>query len=301
MGLRLRLRISAGASAVAGAECVCLGALLPSTGGHTLWITSYNEQFSIGREVSLATYLDWGPVNIIASKLTSWGELIGRAGVLLGGVFLLFFLAGLWIFRRRADLAPFLVYFVVMFVVMGAVFTFHAPKGTFYHSAPAWLPWAMGIAAAAVAPASTAAGRFWPFLRRPATHRFIAVTGLAGAVMLSLISSAILCQQWDRSRVRDEQAAAFLLSVADRSDVIMSSDPASIYSLSGNPGVAAPFDPYPVIEQVVDAFDVRWVIVTPPGPGETDPLGLWNGASATDSEGNHPLSCRSSPSSRVTT
>ena len=36
------------------------GSPLPSTGGHTLWIRSYNEQFSIGHEVSLATYLDWG-------------------------------------------------------------------------------------------------------------------------------------------------------------------------------------------------------------------------------------------------
>jgi uncharacterized membrane protein len=43
------------------------GAILPSAGGHTLWIRSYNEQFSIGHEVSLATYLDWGWSNIIGS------------------------------------------------------------------------------------------------------------------------------------------------------------------------------------------------------------------------------------------
>ena len=162
------------------------GALLPSAGGHTLWIREYNEQFSIGHEVSLSTYLDWGPIDIIGSKLYSWGELIGRTGLLLGGIFFIFFVAGLWLFRRRADLAPFLVYFVVMFVAMGAIFTFHAPKGAFYHSAPAWLPWAFAISAAAVAPACTAAGRWWPFLRRPATHRFIAVAGLAGAIALSV-------------------------------------------------------------------------------------------------------------------
>jgi 4-amino-4-deoxy-L-arabinose transferase-like glycosyltransferase len=264
------------------------GSPLPSTGGHTLWIRSYNEQFSIGHDVSLATYLDWGLPNIILSKLTSWGELIGRTGVLLGGIFFVFFLAGLWIFRRRADLAPFYVYFVAMFFVMGALFTFHAPKGAFYHSAPAWLPWAMGMSAAAVAPALTAAGRIWPFLRRPATHRFLSIAGLGGAAVLSVIGSAILFQQWDRSRLRDEQAAAFLRTHADRTDVFMASDPASINPLTGNPGVAAPFDPYRVIEQVVDAYDVKWVIVLRPGPGETDPLGMWDGAAGTDSEGQHP-------------
>ena len=173
------------------------GTPLPSAGGHTLWIREYNEQFSIGHEVSLATYLDWGWVNIIGSKLYSWGELVGRTGLLLGGIFFIFFVAGLWIFRRRPELAPFLVYFAVMFFAMGFFFTFHAPRGAFYHSAPAWLPWAFAVAAAAVGPACTAAGRWWRFLRRPPTHRFIAVAGLVGAVALSVISSATLFAQWD--------------------------------------------------------------------------------------------------------
>jgi hypothetical protein len=52
--------------------------------------------------------------------------------------------------------------------------------------------------------------------------------------------------------------------------------------------VAGPFDPYRVIEQVVEAYHVTWVVVLRPEPGETDPLGLWDGAAATDSEGAHP-------------
>ncbi|HEX7067718.1 MAG TPA: glycosyltransferase family 39 protein [Candidatus Limnocylindria bacterium] len=264
------------------------GAPLPSAGGHTLWITSYNQQFSIGQDVSLSTYLDWGLGNIVLSKLTSWAELVGRTGVLLGGTFLVFFVAGVWMFRRRAELAPFLAYFAVMFVLMGAIFTFHAPKGAFYHSAPAWLPWAFGISAAAVGPTLTAVGRFWPFLRRPATHRFVTVAAVAGAVVLSVVGSAILFAQWDRSRHRDEQAAAFLRANAAPGDVIMASDPASLEPLTGNPGVAAPFDPFRIIGQVVDAYDVRWVVVLRPGPGENDPLNLWNGSAGTDSEGAHP-------------
>ncbi len=265
------------------------GVPLPSTGGHTIWIRSYNEQFSIGHEVGLASYLDWGAANIIGSKLESWVELVGRTAVLLGGTFVIFFVVGLWLFRRRAQLAPFLVYFVVMFVAMGGLFTFHAPKGAFYHSAPAWLPWAIPLSIAAVAPVLTGAGRWWRFLRRPATHRFVIAAGLVGSVVLSIVGSSILHRQWDRSRQRDEQAAAFLRANADPTDVIMASDPASLYPLTGIPGVAAPFDPYRITARVVDAYDVTWVVVLRPNePGAVDPLGLWDGAAGTDSEGAHP-------------
>jgi hypothetical protein len=264
------------------------GSPLPSAGGHTLWITDYNEQFAIGHDVSLSTYLAWGWPNIIGSKLESWGELIGRTGVLLGGTFLIFFIAGLWIFRKRPELAPFLVYFLAMFVAMGAVFTFHAPKGAFYHSAPAWLPWAFGISVAAVAPTCTAAGRFWPFLRRPMTHRFITSVGLLGAIVLSIVGSSFLYADWHRSRIRDQQAAAFLNANADPGDVLMASDPASLYPLTDLPGIAAPFDPFRVINKVVDAYDVRWVVVLSPGDDAPDPLNLWNGSAGVDSERQPP-------------
>ena len=52
----------------------------------------------------------------------------------------------------------------------------------------------------------------------------------------------------------------------------MASDPASLHPLTGLPGVAAPFDPFAVIEDVVDAYDVEWVVVLSPGEGEPDPL-----------------------------
>ena len=77
--------------------------------------------------------------------------------------------------------------------------------------------------------------------------------------------------------------------------MIMASDPASIHPLTGNPGVAAPFDPFHVIEDVVDAYGVRWVVVLSPGNGEPDPLRLWEGAEGVDSLGAHPSFLPSEP------
>ena len=276
-------------------DLAVFGSPLPSAGGHTLWITSYNQQFSIAADPSLSEYLAWGPANIVGSKLAAWGELAGRTAVLLGGIFILPFAYGLWRERHRPELQPFLAYFAVMFLGMGAVFTFHAPMGAFYHSSLAWLPFAAPLAVANLAPLATAAGRAWPFLRRPATHRFLAVAGLTGAIVLSLVGSAVLIGQWSDAHARLRQAAQFLADRGARSEVVMAYDPAALHALSGNPGVAPPFDLFPVIGQVVDAYRVRWVVVTL-APGETrDPLGMWDGASATDLGGNHPDFLRDAP------
>ena len=262
------------------------GASLPSTGGTTLWITSYNEQFSIGHEVSLDTYLASGPAAIIGSKLDSWFQLVGRTAVLLGGTFILSFVPALWMARRRRELWPFLAYFIAMFVVMGGLFTFHAPRGAYYHSAPAWLPIAIPMAVAAVPSVANAAGRFWRFLRRPQTHRFLAVAGTVGAIVLSLVGSAEIRRQWERSHRLDVAAAQFFVSEGLTDDTVMYGDPATLALLSGNPGVAAPFDPYPVIEKVVDAYGVEWLVVQRPEGASLDPLGFWNGSASEDADGN---------------
>jgi hypothetical protein len=107
-------------------------------------------------------------------------------------------------------------------------------------------------------------------------------------VALSLTGSAVLLEQWGAAHDRLAQAAAFLESRGATADPVLAYDPAALHALSGNPGVAPPFDPFDVIGQVVDAYHVRWVVVTLQ-PGETrDPLGLWDGASGIDSTGMHP-------------
>jgi 4-amino-4-deoxy-L-arabinose transferase-like glycosyltransferase len=268
-------------------DLAVFGSILPSAGGHTLWITSYNQQFSIANDPSLGDYLGWGAANVIGSKLAAWVELVGRTAVLLGGIFVIPFAVGLWRERRRPELAPFIAYFVVMFVAMGAVFTFHAPNGAFYHSALAWLPVAAGMAVANLGPVTSAGGRAWPFLRRTATHRFLLVAGLAGAAALSLIGSSVLIGQWSDAHVKLALAGKFLTEQGARHDRVIAYDPAALWAISGNPGVAPPYDLFPVVGEVIDAYDVRWVVVTLPLGQDRDPLDLWVGAAGTDSAGNH--------------
>jgi hypothetical protein len=114
------------------------------------------------------------------------------------------------------------------------------------------------------------------------------VAGLVGALVLSAIGSAVVYGGWSVADDRLSAAAAFLRVSADPGDRVMAYDPAALHARVSMDGVAPPFEPFATVGEVVDAYDVRWVVVTL-GPGESrDPLGLWGGAAATDATGAHP-------------
>lgn len=267
-------------------QAIVFGTALPSAGGHTLWITSYNEQFSIGHEVSFATYLDWGLANIIGSKLSTLAVISGRTMVLMGGFLVVSFVGGLWAFRRRPELAPFFVYFLAVVLLMSGMFTFHAPQSAWYHSAPAWLGFALPMALAGIPPTASAIGRLWPFLRRPRTHVFLGGVGVIAAIVLSILGSASLHAGWVSSRERDVSAASFFIDNELTTAVVMYREASALNLLSGNPAIAFPYDPYPVIEDAIRAYEVEWVVVTRLTNELRAPLGLWDGGRAIDADGN---------------
>ena len=269
-------------------DVAVFGTAFPSAGDRLLWIRDYNEQFSISLDLTAERYVAWGLGPIAWSKLVALIEVGGRTLTVMGGIFGVAFVYGLWSSRRDVRLAPVTGYVTLMLATMVLVFTEHAGKGAFLHSAPAWLPFALPMSVAALGPLATRLAGFWPFLRRPATHRFLEMTGLGGAVVLAAASAATLLGEWQVRQERLTSAAEFLKQEAQPNDVIMAADTPSLYLATGLPGVAIPFDPYPIIGNVVDAYGVDWVVLSL-DPGATmDPLGLWEGAEAIDSEGNRP-------------
>lgn len=260
------------------------GSVLPSAGGRLLWLTDYNDQFSITRDASPAALLADGIPALVGSRIDAFVQVMGRTAVLLGGFFLLPLLYGLWRERRRADLAPFLAYWVALLAFMVLLFAVHAPAGAWYHSAWAWLPFAIPLAVANTKPMLAAFGRRISMLSRPRNVRFLTAAALAGAVLLSLIGSAALVAQWERDRAKVETAAGFLAAEATRSDVVMYVDPPSLNLLTGNPVVAPPYDPLPVVRQAAEAYGVRWIVVERASGASRDALGLWDGADWLTSE-----------------
>ena len=266
---------------------VTFGAILPSTGGRTLFIKSYNEQFSITADTSLAAYLAQGPIEIIAPKLESWVTVAGYTVALLAGIFGLAYLAALFVQWRRRELRPFIAYFTVMIFLMGGLFTFHAPHGLFYHHAAAWLPIAAPMSVAGVPALATRASRWWRFLGRPRVHRFLAIAALVAAVPFSLAASGVRLTEWRTNLEAVSAVDSFLDRSGRRGDVVMYRDAPLLTANTGWRAVAPPADPFPVIGEVARAYGARWYVAQLQAVGPAiEPLGLWEGGRSVDADGN---------------
>ncbi len=168
---------------------VIFGALSPSaSSGRILWITNYDQLWSITGETTPAAFLAQGIGPLLASRLSGLGSALG----IFASVPLLIFLAPFTLlaaiarWRDRAFI-PWIVYAVVLFAFSGILFAVHVPQGTFLHSAVALVPHAYLLAVIGIGVAVR-----WVAARRPswdaprATRNFtiilVGVTVLFSAV-----------------------------------------------------------------------------------------------------------------------
>ena len=265
------------------------GAPLPSAGGHTLWIREYNEQFSIGHEVSLATYLDWGLVEHhgLEARVVVGAHRPHRRAA---GRDLLHLLR-----RRPLDVPPArgarAVPRVLRRDVRGHGRDLHVPRAE-----GRLLSLVAGVAAVGIRDFGGRRAR-----RLHGRRAVVAIPASAGdpsvprrgrrggrhrAVGRRLGDPV---RQWDRSRVRDEQAAAFLRANAAPGRRVHGQRPGQHPSAHRQPGGRRAVRP--VRRDRAGRGRLRRGAGSSScgrRPGETDPLSLWDGAAGVDSEGEHP-------------
>lgn len=236
------------------------GTLLPSaTGGRVLWITDYQQLFSESRPPTSTMFLGQGIEALLASRAEGLLAALGLFALLpLVVVLVPFAVIGAWQRRRDAAFAPFFIYAAALFAVHGLLFPLLVAHGTFMHSAAALVPHSFLLVVAGVS-----ASVRWMAARRPRWNIRQATTVFTyGAVVVAFIGAAlqtgITVGKW--SAVRNVQARlAASLAEAPSSERVMSVDPGAYAYLSGHPGLVTPSDPLPVIEEVLKAYEVRWL------------------------------------------
>jgi hypothetical protein len=240
------------------------GSLSPSAAtGKVLYIRSMAEWNSISTPASLEHLLGQGAGPLLASRLGGLVAAVSIFSTLVCGVLLVPFLVlGAWRWRGSRDFRPFFVYGALLFAFSALVSAVHVPGGTFIHSAVALAPHSYILAVEGIL---VAVG--WAAARRRTWHAgtagpFFVTAAIAFAVLTSAAGALLVHARWTQEREqRLAVAAALDAAAAPRSDRVMSIDASGYRYYTGRGGVVLVNDPLPTVEQVAEAYGIRWLVL----------------------------------------
>ncbi len=253
-----------------------IGAPLPAAGTQTIWLTTYDDLFSYGRELSPQTYLAWGWANILRSKLNAlW---LNTQTVV--AVFCMIFLAplvpiGWWRLRRHVLYRLAAWYGLLLFLAMTFVFTFPGPRGGLFHSGGALLPFIFTAALVgldAVVEWAATRRRGWD------AHAAKQVFG-AGLVGLALLVSGFLYYRgvtvgtrWRGDDTAYGRLIEWLDSQGQGETVVMIGDPTDYWYHGGGPSIVVPNEPVETVLAVADRYGARYLVLDRNRPAPLAPL-----------------------------
>ena len=240
------------------------GSISPSSSsGRILWITTYNEQFSVSAVTSPATFFAQGVGPLLASRI---GGLVAAIQVLAGdplGFFLLpFCLIGAWIHRRSPAFRPWLIYGITFFVFSALVFAVHLPFGMALHSGMALVPQAYLLSVVGIAAAVRWVADRRPNWDAPRAARNFTVIAIGVAWALGVFGTWKVTSVWSTDTAnREALMAAHPIAASDR---LMSPDPGAYWYRWGIAGIPIPYDSLSVVETAAARYGVRWLILEKP-------------------------------------
>jgi len=252
------------------------GALWPAAGMQTVWLTTYDDLFSYGRELSPQTYLAWGWGNILRSKLDAlW---LNTQTVV--AVFCLVFLTPLvlvggWRLRRCPLYQLAAWYGVFLFLAMTFVFTFPGPRGGLLHSGGALLPF---IFTPALVGLDTVVE--WAAARRQGwdanTAKQVFGVGLVGlAILVSgflYYRGVVAGTRWREPDAAYSHLVEWLTAQGQAGALVMVGDPPDYWYYGGGPSIVVPNEPVETTLVVADRYGARYLVLDRNCPVPLAPL-----------------------------
>lgn len=244
------------------------GAVLPPGGSKTMWLTHYDDLFSVNKTLSLPTYLAWGWGPIIRSKLEA-GWLNLQTLFAAQGLIVAFplALAGAWQCRRHLLIQLVAIYTLLLAGTMTLVFTFPGPRGALFHSGGAILP--VGFAMAAIGLDSAIAA----IARRRSTWRAQSARQVFGAALV-IVALGISLFIFSRKIAAGPpnpaypEIAAYLSN--QQATVMLGNPPYYLYR-QGYRAIALPNEPIDTALAVADTYGATWLAIDRNYPAPLEP------------------------------
>lgn len=234
------------------------GYLLPSGAGRTLFMTSFIDQFTYGRDLTLDHYLSWGWGNIL-SNIAVQALANVRMSYLLLDVLMpvtAFIGLGLIVARRERKILLMVVFptlaVVGLFLSYSFLTPFHTQGGSFKKSYMLLIPFLSVVSAYAIT-------------QLIANRRLMFAVGWVGALFMLANAFQLIRSDFTLARAFNQSNADFVAEVAQYGDVngdgeiiIMTQDPFMI-NYHGYRALMIPSDPRDMILEAAYRYNVDYI------------------------------------------
>lgn len=235
------------------------GAIMPPGGTKTLWLTRYDDIFSIAADLSWRGYLAWGWGNILQSKLwAAWMNLQTLVAVI--GLVVVFPLAvtGGWKLRRHPFFQLLGAYLTLLWLAMTLAFTFPGVRGALFHSGSAVLPM---VAIAGVV--GLEASIVWVAQRRrgwyvPTAQKVFGGALVFFAALISLFTAAQKLSTWNTAQA---EYTAIISALPDPTATVMAVNPPLFLYFGGEKAIAVPNEPPEAVITIAKKYGADYLIL----------------------------------------
>jgi len=243
-----------------------IGTPLSPAGTKTLWLRNYDDLFCYGCDLSLRSYLEWGWLNILRSKL--WAMGVNGARFLAEDclVFLLpFVLVGLIRLRRHSSFALATIYLILIYLAHSLAFTFPGPRGGFFHASTPALPFLFvaGVKGLETAVSWTARRRCWDLHQAQAV--FAVAVGV-GALALSAYAAVQKLPVWQQADEPYLEIGDWLAQQGVKEETVMVGNPPAFWYHTGHSALVVPNGGVATLLAVADRYGAAYLVIDPNRP-----------------------------------
>jgi hypothetical protein len=252
------------------------GTPLSTAGTKTLWLRTYDDLFSFERDLSFASYVEWGGPSIVQSKLWALGINLQRFVAEDCLIFLFpFAIVGYIRLSRRATYTLTAFYLAAALLLHSLLFSFPGARGGFFHASAPAIPMIFAAAASGLSTAVRWAGRRRRWRVEQAQAVFT-VAAVIGAAALSGYAAWGRLRAWKASGSTHLLVDECIAGLGGESTVVMVNDPPSFWYYTRRPAVAVPNEDVETVLAAARRHGVSYLVLDSNRP---DPLAdLYSGA-----------------------
>ena len=251
------------------------GRLFPYGTMRVLWTLNYDELFSYPpSKLTFERWLESGLGNILLVRLKALWMNIKSLILVTGLVFLgpLMVIGGR-ILRNHLLVRMAFIYLISLIFIMSFIFPFAGARGGYFHSSVAVMPILWALVPLGLRRVLALGVRYRHWDAQQAKHFFsVATVVLAALITLGILWTRVVGEDFfnptwsEATRVYQESAEWFDRKDVERS-VIAVNNPPGFYVASGISAVVIPDGDDEVLRQVVDTFQVQWLLLDDNNPG----------------------------------